>query len=326
MVATSERYELKLGKATRDAFGEALREIAKTDVRIVVVDGDVSNSTRTEWFGQDHPDRFFNLGIAESNMVGVAAGLAASGAVPVVASFACFLLCNAYDQLRMSVAFPHLNVKAVGSHAGISIGEDGPSQMAIEDVSLACSLPGFAVLVPADEVATQAAVKAMMAHDGPVYLRVGRPKAPVVYESEADCAFQVGQANQRRDGSDLTIVANGLMVAAALQAHDVLAERGISARVLDMATVKPLDEAALERAATETGAIVVAEEHLAHGGLGSVVAMGVARLHPCPVGFVNIGDTFAESGPGDELMEKYGLTASDVVRAAEQVVARKRAG
>src|SRR5918999_698394 len=151
MVATSERYELKLGKATRDAFGEALREVAKRDDRIVVVDGDVSNSTRTEWFGQDHPERFFNVGIAESNMVGVAAGLAASGKLPVVASFATFILCNAYDQLRMSVAFPHLNVKVVGSHAGISIGEDGPSNMAIEDVALACALPGFTVVVLADE-------------------------------------------------------------------------------------------------------------------------------------------------------------------------------
>ena len=180
MVATAERYELKLGKATRDAFGEALRELGKQDDRIVVVDGDVSNSTRTEWFGADHPDRFFNVGIAESNMVGVASGLAASGKVPVVASFACFLLCNAYDQLRMSVAFPHLNVKAVGSHAGISIGEDGPSQMAIEDIALACALPGFAVLVPAAEVATRLAVGAMVRPDGPVYLRVGRPNAPVL--------------------------------------------------------------------------------------------------------------------------------------------------
>jgi transketolase len=324
MVATSQRFELKLGKATRDAFGRALQEIAKTDERIVVVDGDVSNSTRTEWFAQDHPERFFNLGIAESNMVGVASGLAATGKVPVVASFACFLLCNAFDQLRMSVAFPHLNVKAVGSHAGISIGEDGPSQMAIEDVALACALPGVAVLVPADEVATRAAVRAMIEHDGPVYLRIGRPPVPVVYGSEADCPFQVGQAIQLRDGSDVTIVANGLMVAAALQAHDALAERGVGARVIDVATVKPLDEAAIERAARETGAIVVAEEHLAHGGLGSVVAMGVSRLHPCPVQFVNLGDTYAESGAADELLEKYGLTADEIVRSAEHAVAQKR--
>jgi transketolase len=324
MVATAEKFELKLGKATRDAFGEALREAGKTDSRIVVVDGDVSNSTRTEWFGQDHPDRFFNLGIAESNMVGVAAGLAASGKLPVVASFAVFLLANAYDQLRMSVAFPHLNVKAVGSHAGISIGEDGPSQMAIEDVALAGSLPGFAVLVPADEASTRAAVRAMLEHDGPVYLRVGRPKAPIVYQDERAANFRIGQANQLRDGGDLTIVANGLMVAAGLQAADALAERGIHARVLDMSTAKPLDEDALDAAAKETGAILVAEEHLAHGGLGSAVAMSVAQRHPCLMAFVNLGDTFAESGTADELMAKYHLTAADVARAADTLVTTKR--
>jgi transketolase len=322
MVATAERYELKMGKATRDAFGEALREEGKRNDNIVVVDGDVSNSTRTEWFGQDHPDRFFNVGIAESNMAGVASGLAASGKLPVAASFACFLLCNAFDQLRMSVAFPGLNVKAVGSHAGISIGEDGPSQMAVEDVGLACLLPGFSVLVPADETATRLAVRAMLDHDGPTYLRVGRPKAPLVYQSEATCPFEIGKAIQLRDGDDVTIVANGLLVAAALQAHDQLRERGISARVLDVHTVKPLDEAALERAAHETGGIVVAEEHLSHGGLGSVVAMALAKLRPCPMAFVNVGDTYAESGTADELMEKYGLTVGDVVRAAHGLVRR----
>lgn len=321
--ANKTRYEVKYGKATRDAFGEALRAAGKQDERIVVVDGDVSNSTRTEWFGKDHPDRFFNVGIAESNMVGVAGGLAACGKVPVAASFAAFLLNNAYDQIRMTVAFPHLNVKLVGSHAGISIGEDGPSQMAIEDVALACALPGVTVLVPADEHATRAAVQAMLTHDGPVYMRVGRPKAPLVYQSEAEAGFTIGRARQLRDGNDLTIIANGLLVAAALEAHDVLAERGINARVLDMATVKPLDEAAVAAAARETRAIVVAEEHLAHGGLGSVVAMAVASQSPCPIRFVNVGDTYAESGAEDALMEKYGLTARNVLQAAEDVLAAK---
>ena len=318
--ATAARYELKLGKATRDAFGEALREAGKTNDRIVVGDGDVSNSARTEWFGQDHPERFFNVGIAESNMAGVAAGLAASGKVPVLASFAAFILCNAYDQLRMSVAFPHLNVKIVGSHAGISIGEDGPSQMAIEDVALACALPGLSVLVPADEHATHAAVHAMLAHDGPTYLRVGRPKAPVVYSSIDEARVDIGKAKQLRDGSDLTIAANGLLVAAALQAHDALAEKGIRARVLDLASVKPLDEAAIAAAARDTGGIVVAEEHLSHGGLGSAVAMAAAQSAPCPMRFVNLGDRFAESGTGEELMEKYGLTAAAIVNAAQELV------
>jgi transketolase len=234
------------------------------------------------------------------------------------------LLCNAYDQIRMAVAFPQLNVKLVGSHAGISIGEDGPSQMAIEDVALACALPGFTVIVPADEVATRAAVRAMIEHDGPTYLRVGRPKVPVIYATPDDLQFQIGQAVQLREGADVTIVANGLMVGAALQAHDTLAEAGVRSRVLDMATVKPLDEVAVEAAARETGAIVVAEEHLAHGGLGSAVAMAAAGLHPCPITYVNLGDRFAESGSEQELLEKYGLTSADIVRAAEQAVALKR--
>jgi transketolase len=324
MTATATvKYELKLGAATRDAFGQALREEGKKNNRVVVVDGDVSNSTRTEWFGQDHPERFFNVGIAESNMAGVAAGLAASGKVPVVASFATFILCNAYDQLRMSVAFPNLNVKIVGSHAGISIGEDGPSQMAIEDVALASSLPGVVVLVPSDEHSTRAAVRAMLAHVGPTYLRVGRPKAPLVYGDESDARFEIGKARRLREGSDLTIAANGLMVGAALQAHDALAERGIRARVLDVATVKPIDEAEIGAAARETGGIVVVEEHLEHGGLGSVIAMTAARLAPCKMRFVNLGDRFAESGTGEELLEKYGLTAHDVVQAAEELARAK---
>jgi transketolase len=320
---TSAKYELKLGAATRDAFGQALREEGKTNDRIVVVDGDVSNSTRTEWFGQDHPERFFNVGIAESNMVGVAAGLAASGKLPVVASFATFILCNAYDQLRMSVAFPSLNVKIVGSHAGISIGEDGPSQMAIEDVALAGSLPGVAVLVPSDEHSTRAAVRAMLAHDGPTYLRVGRPKAPLIYADEADARFVIGKARRLREGNDLTIAANGLMVGAALQAHDALAERGIHARVLDVSTAKPIDEAEIGAAARETGGIVVAEEHLAHGGLGSAIAMTASAIAPCKMRFVNLGDRFAESGTGEELMVKYGLTAKEVIQAAEELVRAK---
>ena len=255
-----------------------------------MVDADVSNSTRTEWFGKKYPDRFFNLGIAESNLVGVAGGLASCGKTPVIASFACFIMCNAYDQLRMAVAYPGLNVKVVGSHAGISIGEDGASQMGIEDVSLACSLPGFVVLVPADEASTKAATQAMLDHKGPVYLRVGRPDVPKVYEGET-APFTIGKANQLRDGKDVTIVANGLMVSTALDAADALAGQGIEARVLDMHTVKPLDHEAIAAAAKDTGALVVAEEHLAHGGLGSVVAMSVAASHPVPIRYVNVGDT-----------------------------------
>ncbi len=313
----------ELGKATRDAFGRALEALGENHPEIVVVDGDVSNSTRTEWFGKKHPDRFFNVGIAESNLVGVAAGLASAGKTSVIASFAAFITCNAYDQLRMSVAYPGLNVKVVGSHAGISIGEDGASQMGVEDVALACALPGFIVMVPADEESTKAATKAMLEHQGPVYLRVGRPEVPKIY-TDGSVPFQIGKANKLRDGSDLTIAANGIMVALALDAAEALESQGIKARVLDVHTVKPIDRDALLAAAKETGALVVAEEHLAHGGLGSAVAYTVAELHPVPIRYVNLLDQFAESGAPDELLEKFGLTAGKIVEAAKAVVAAKK--
>jgi len=314
------RAGLRMGKATRDAFGEALRDLGHVYPDLVVVDGDVSNSTRTEYFAHAFPDRFFNVGIAESNLVGVASGLAASGKRVVAASFACFLLCNAFDQIRMSVAFPRLNVKLVGSHAGISIGEDGPSQMGIEDVALALSLPGVAVLVPADEHATRAATRAMLEWEGPTYLRLGRPPVPVIYDPDVE--FVIGRAFRLRDGSDVTLIANGLMVAAALDAAEELAARGISARVLDMATVRPLDVEAVVAAARETRGIVVAEEHLHFGGLGSVVAMTVAEQHPCPMAFVDLDDTYAESGAPEDLLEKYGLTSQRIVASALALLER----
>ncbi len=310
--------ELKLGKATRDAFGTALAKLGGDRRDIVVLDGDVGNSTRTEYFAEKYPERFFEVGIAESNLVGVAAGMACSGKQAWLASFACFIMCNAYDQLRMSVAFPAVDVKVVGSHAGISIGEDGPSQMGIEDVSLACSLPGFTVVVPADEKATEEAVPALARLKTPAYLRVGRPKVPIVYPN--GCPFTLGKANQLRDGKDLTIIANGLMVAEALKAAEQLAGRGVQARVLDMHTVKPLDDEAVAKAARETGRIVVAEEHLLHGGLCAAVALSAARQRPVPMRFVALKDTFAESGPPEKLLEKYGLTAADIVREARELV------
>ncbi|HEY8505666.1 MAG TPA: transketolase C-terminal domain-containing protein, partial [Gemmataceae bacterium] len=235
--------KLQMGKATRAAFGAALAELGGERADVVVLDGDVGNSTYTEVFGKKYPERFFNVGIAESNLVGAASGLAASGKQAWLASFACFVMCNAYDQLRMSVAFPNLDVKVVGTHAGISIGEDGPSQMGIEDVSLACSLPGFTVVVPADEPSMTEAVKALSKIKTPAYLRAGRPSVPIVYPD--GCDFQLGKANLMRDGKDLTIIANGLMVAAALEAAEELAGEKIQARVLDMHTVKPLDDAAV---------------------------------------------------------------------------------
>ena len=317
MMGTGEASGLKMGQATRDAFGAALKVLSETFPDVVVVDGDVGNSTRTEPFAKAYPQRAFNVGIAESNMVSVAGGLAAAGKTPVVASFACFLLCNAYDQIRMSVAFPGLNVKLVGSHAGISIGEDGPSQMGIEDVALACSFPGMTVIVPCDAASTRKATRAMLKHQGPTYLRLGRPKVPEVYTD--DCGFEIGKANQLRDGNDVTIIANGLMVPMALDAATQLSEQGTSARVLDMHTVKPLDEAAIVAAARETGALVVAEEHLAAGGLGSGVASVTARTVPVPMRFVNVGDRYAESGDADGLLTKYGLTPAAIVDAVRSV-------
>ncbi len=316
-----EASGLSLGEATRDAFGKALRELGKSNPNIVTVDGDVGNSTRTEWFALDFPDRAFNVGIAESNMVGVAGGLAACGKIPVVASFACFLLDNAFDQIRMSVAFPEMNVKLVGSHAGISIGEDGPSQMGIEDVGLACSLPGLVVVVPSDAATTRAATAALLDHKGPTYLRVGRGNVADIHSADVD--FQLGRAITVRDGSDVTIIANGLMVAGALDSATLLAQDGMTVRVVDMHTVKPIDEAAIEAAARETGAIVVAEEHLHHGGLGSVVAQVTSQRCPVPIEFVNVGDVYAESGDAEGLLVKYGLTADAIVAAARRAAGRK---
>jgi transketolase len=314
-----ERSNLKLGPATRDAFGDTLKDLGAINPNLVVVDADVGNSTRTEPFARAYPGRSFNVGIAESNMVGVAAGLAACGKTPVVASFACFLLCNAYDQMRMSVAFPGLNVKFVGSHAGISIGADGPSQMGIEDVALACALPGLKVIVPCDAPTTALATAAMVAEPGPMYLRTGREKSAVVYAGGCP-GFQIGRANEVRSGTDVTIIANGIMVAASLDAAVELAESGVSARVIDMHTVKPLDETAVARAASETRGIVVAEEHLASGGLGAAVAAAAGRLHPARMAFVNLQDSFAESGDPYALLEKYGLTPAAVVEAARSLL------
>jgi len=316
-----KKIGLEYGPPTRNAFGEALKEIGEQRPELVVVDGDVGNSTRTYHFRDAFPNRFFNVGIAESNLVGMASGLWAAGKEVLAASFACFLMCNAYDQIRMSIAFPKANVKLVGSHSGIAIGEDGPSQMAIEDIALSTSLPNFTVIVPADAPSAQAATRAMFEIEGPVYLRTMRPKVPILYEN--DLEFHIGKANQLRQGDDITLIGCGLMVAAALEAAHILSKDGIEARVLDMHTIKPLDKTAIEKAAQETGAIVTAEEHVKNGGLGASVAQVVAEKHPVPMEFVAINDTYAESGKPQELLEKYGLMPVDIVKSARKAVARK---
>ncbi|HYL74448.1 MAG TPA: transketolase C-terminal domain-containing protein [Bryobacteraceae bacterium] len=318
---TKTKFELKLGVATREAFGKALVEAGRKNKDIVALDADLSKSTYTHFFAKEFPDRFIECGIAEADMMAIAAGLASSGKIPFAASFSCFAINKGFEQLRVAVAFPNVNVKVVGTHSGISIGEDGPSQMSIEDLGLACSLPGFSVLSPADEVAMTALVHAAVAHAGPVFLRAGRPKAPIVHS--AGQHFEIGGSVQLVDGKDLTIIAHGLLVAEAIRAQETLEAEGISARVIDMYSIKPLDRATIQRAAAETGALVVAEEHLVATGLGVRVAQAAAETHPCPIEFVGIQDTYAESGAPEELMEKYGLVARDVVSAAKRVLKRK---
>jgi len=320
-MATKTKFELKAGMATREAFGKTLVDLGRENPAIVVCDADLSKSTMTTYFAKEFPDRFFECGIAEANMVAIGAGLAMAGKIPFVSSFSCFLMNKGFEQLRVCVAYPRVNLKVVGTHSGISIGEDGPSQMSVEETSLACSLPGFLVLSPADEMSTRALVRAAAAHVGPVFIRTGRPKVPVIYG--ADQKFEVGKAIQVIAGSDVTIMATGVLVSEAIRAQEMLEAEGVSARVLDFHTVKPLDREAIARAAAETRAIVVAEEHLVDGGLGVRVAQVVAETTPCPMEFVGIRDTYAESGSPDQLLDKYGLRGANLADAARSVLKRK---
>ncbi len=316
------KYELPMGAATREAFGKALVELGRTNPNVVALDADLSKSTHTAGFAKAFPDRFFECGIAEANMIAIGAGLASAGKIPFASSFSVFALNKGFEQMRVTAAYPNVNLKVVGTHSGISIGEDGPSQMSVEDLSLACSLPGFTVISPADETAMMALVKLAAEHFGPVFIRAGRPKVPRVYE--AGQQFKIGESIELLEGSDVTLIATGLLVAESIRAAEALEAEGISARVIDFHTVKPLDREAISRAAHETGAIVVSEEHLADGGLGVRVAQVVAETHPAPMEFVGIQNTYAESATPEQLLDKYGLLARDVAAAARRVVKRKR--
>ena len=320
-MAVHTKFELKLGMATREAFGRALVELGRENPNVWAVDADLSKSTYTHLFAKEFPERFVSCGIAESNMVGVAAGLALAGKIPFAASFSCFILNKGFEQMRVAVAYPNTNVKIVGTHSGISIGEDGPSQMSIEDLALACALPGFVVLSPADETATFALMRALAAHVGPVFLRTGRPRAPIVYAPGQ--SFEIGKAIELREGRDVTLLAHGLMVAESLRAADALEAEGVSTRVIDMHTIKPLDREAIRRAALETGAIVVAEEHLVDSGLGVRAAQAAAQTAPCVMEFVGL-DRYAESGTPDGLLDHYGLRAVQIAAAARRAVQRKK--
>ena len=307
--------------SVREAYGKTLLELGMENQDIVVLDADLSQSTMTHFFAREFPSRFFDCGIAEQNMISIAAGLAASGKIAFASTFAVFAPGRCFDQIRMSVAQPGLNVKLVTTHGGISVGEDGTSHQSIEDLSLICSLPGFTVIVPADAIETAQAVKVAATTDGPFYIRLCRPKLPLVYDE--DYRFKLGRAVTMRQGKDATIIAIGLMVSAALEAAEDLKQEGIKCQVLNMPTLKPIDEAAIIKAASETGAIVTAEEHLEHGGLGSEIARVVARHHPIPMEFVAIKDTYAKSGKPAELLQRYGLTAKDIKQAVRSAIKRK---
>ena len=317
-----EIASLKPAPPMRDVFGDALLELCRQNPKVVVLDGDLSSTTRAKYVREAFPERFYNIGIAESNLVGIAAGLAACGFIPFTTSLASFLLANGYDQLRVSVAIAGVNVKVVGSHGGVTLGKDGPTAMCIEDLSLIGCLPTFVILAPGDPASMHKAVQATAEHVGPVYLRSSRVAMPYIYP-EDDCPFQIGKANLVRDGRDLTIIACGIMLAAALDAATLLAQEGIQARVLDMHTLRPLDVEAIAAAARETGAIVTAEEHLIHGGMGSNIARIVAQTHPVPMRFVGLTDTYTDSGDPYDLLAKYGLTPPDIVKAAHEALAAK---
>jgi transketolase len=299
----------------RDIFGEAILAVATENPRVVVLDGDLANSTKADTVRKAFPERFFNIGIAESNLVGIGAGLAGCGLIPWITSFSSFLLCNAYDQIRLAVAMSKINAKVLGSHGGITLGKDGPTQMGIEDFALVGGLPTMTMLVPSDPGMMMVAVRAATDFVGPVWLRSSRVAMPHIYQ-EGKVPFKIGKANIVRDGKDVTIIANGIMVAAALDAAVTLAEEGIQACVVDFHTLRPMDLEAIEKAARETGAIVTAEEHLLTGGMGSNIARVVAERCPVPMRFVGLVDTYVESADPDDLLVKYHLTSVDITAAA----------
>ncbi|EOC99543.1 transketolase family protein [Caldisalinibacter kiritimatiensis] len=308
--------------ATREAYGEALKELGKNNKDIVVLDADLSKSTKTAKFKEEYPERFINVGIAEQNLIGTAAGLATAGKIPFASSFAMFATGRAFEIIRNSVAYPKLNVKIAATHAGITVGEDGASHQALEDISIMRTIPNMVVINPADAVEAKEAVLKAAEYNGPVYIRLGRSKVPVIHD-ENNYEFEIGKGILLEDGKDATIIATGVMVAEALEARNKLAEEGIDVRVIDIHTIKPIDKEIIINAAKETGAIVTAEEHNIIGGLGSAVAEVLAENQPVPMERVGVKDVFGQSGKGDELLEVYGLTAEKLVKAVKNVIKRK---
>lgn len=308
--------------ATRDAYGQALLELGRENPRIVALDADLSGSTKTALFAKECPGRFFNAGIAEANMIGLAAGLAAGGMIPFASTFAVFAAGRAFEQIRQSVAYAKLNVKVVATHGGITVGEDGGSHQSVEDLAIMRALPNMTVLCPADGPETAAAIRAAAAYSGPVYVRLGRSKVPTVFP--ADAPYTLGRGSVLRQGADLTFIATGMMTAQALAAAEILQEERISARVLHLGTIKPLDIDQVLLAARETGAIVTAEEHSVIGGLGGAVCEALAEGFPVPVERVGLRDVFGVSGTAEDLLIHFGLTPAHLVEAAERVLLRKK--
>ena len=311
--------------ATRAAYGKALEELAAQEPNLVVLDADLSGSTMTKGFGAEHPDRFFDMGIAEANMVGVAAGLATCGKKPFVNSFAMFAAGRAWEQVRNSVAYPGLNVKVVGSHGGLSVGEDGATHQCIENLAIMRAIPNMTVLCPCDGNEMKQAVKALLAYDGPAYLRLGRLAVETVTDQVEGYEFQIGKGVLLRDGQDVTVVAVGMMVQMALTAADILAEEGISVRVIDMHTIKPLDTEILLAAARDTGCIVTSEEANIVGGLGSAVSEYLTSVCPVPVIRHGVEDEFGRSGAAQKVLEAYHLTPAGIADKVRQALTLKQA-
>ncbi len=308
--------------ATRQAYGDALAEFGEK-YDIVVLDADLSKSTKTDVFKKKFPDRFFSTGIAEGNMMAVAAGIASCGKTVFASSFAMFAAGRAFEQIRNSIAYPGLNVKIGATHAGISVGEDGATHQSIEDISLMRSIPGMVVISPADGVEARLAVEAAIKHNGPVYLRFGRLDSPILFD-ENDYKFELGKGVTLKEGTDATIIANGLMVYEALKASEILEAEGIKARVINIHTIKPIDEEIIVKAAKETGALVTAEEHSVIGGLGSAVADVIAEHYPVPLKKVGVQDKFGKSGKPLDLLKEYGLTAENIAEKVKLVLHAKK--
>lgn len=310
--------------ATRAAYGEALVELAEKYPKLVVLDADLANATMTKGFAAAYPDRFFDCGIAECNMTGIAAGMATCGLKPFTDTFAIFASGRAYEQVRNSIAYPHLNVTVVGSHGGISVGEDGATHQCTEDFALMREIPGMLVCCPCDGNEMKLAVEALLNYEGPAYLRLARPSTEIITDEISGYKFELGKAATMADGKDVTIIATGIMVPMALQAREILAAEGISARVIDMHTIKPLDEAAVLKAAKETGCIVTSEEHSVIGGLGGAVCELLSEQYPVPVVRHGVNDDFGRSGTANAVLEHYGLTAEVLAEKARKAISLKK--